>query len=814
MGVSFFETMRGSLVDGGGVSHALEFCLKAEATSFWRFLADGRSRASGVLFAPPWATDLACAGDLTVELPRGRKLVYALDFSDSDGIPWRLSGHKTWNPLHPVRSLTELPLTLARAAAPDVVVARGVARFDLATLPEFLRSWSPLARFGRHALGPRWPRVPTETAGFSERFRATFHALAEAELEPGEHVPGADERTDAFAREILDRGDAPTVMAYAALLLWLDGAALLHERRAFRALDVASRRRLLSHLARTPGSGALDLLRARLVAVIGFPLRAAHFDRPEYLNGIGHPTFEAAPRPQAAPPRWVRQVTPAEALAPVADLEADVVVIGTGAGGAPLAATLAQAGLAVALIEEGRTSDRHDYAGGPVARMDRMWRRRGLDVTVGATLAIPTGRVVGGTTVINSGTCFPTPDAVLTAWQRELGFPEDFAPDRWSRHLERARAALQVTPAGAREVGAIGDVVARGADALGFEHGPLPRNAPGCTGAGTCIFGCPEGAKRSADVAYVPRALDAGAALFTGLPATRLLMRGDRVVAVEARGADRHGVAKTLRIYASEVVVAAGALQSPLLLRDNGLRLPGLGRNLSVHPAMGLVARLPAGAPPLRQWASIPQGYGMIAPGLTGVRFEGFYLPPQLLAGFLPMRGGELTRWMDDFERVAQFGFMVRDGGDGSVHRGPGGRPLIRYRLSARSRARLARGAGVLSEVLLRGGAEEVLTGVLTHPRVRTAEEARALRGANVPAGAFTLLGCHPLGTCAMGADPRYAVVDFDHRVHGTDNLYVVDGSTVPTSLGVNPQMTIMAFAFRAAERMIARLERRHARAA
>lgn len=804
MGASFFETMRGTLTDAEGAEHPLEFCLKAEASSLWRFLTGGRTRASGVVFAPPWASEVACAGALTIELPRGRHIVYRLTFRGPDGAAWELRGEKTWSPLHPLRSLTELPMTLAPAASPTAVVARGVARFDFGELPAFLRSWGPMARFGRLALGPRLPWVPTETAAFSERFIATLRALAEAELEPGEHVPGADARTEALAREILDEGEAPTVMAYAALLLWLDAAAVLRERRAFRHLDVAARRRLLVHLARTPGAGALDLLRARLVSVIGFPFRAAQFDRPEYLQAVGHPDFTAQAHRAEKPPRWLRQITDAEALDPESDVHADVCVIGTGAAGAPLAMHLAQAGFAVVMIEEGRHTDRHDYVGSPLARMNALYRRRGLDVTIGTPLAIPTGRAVGGTTTINSGTCFATPDAVLSAWQRELGFPEDFAPERWRRHSERARAALQVTPAGPREVGAIGPLVARGADALGLEHGPLPRNAPGCDGAGVCIFGCPEGAKRSADVAYVPRALEAGAALFTGLPAARLLMRGDRVVAVEARGADRHGVAKTLRVYASQVVVATGALQSPLLLRDNGLRLPGIGKNLSVHPALGMVARTHQA---MNQWHSVPQGYGMLAHGVEGVRFEGFYLPPQLLAGFLPMRGAELTGWMDDLGRIAQFGFMVRDGGDGSVHRGPGGRPLIRYRLSARSRARLAQGAGILAEVMLRGGADEVLTGILTHPRVTTVEAARALRTAHIPTGAFTLLGCHPLGTCAMGADPRYAVVDFDHRVYGTDNLYVVDGSTVPTSLGVNPQMTIMAFAFRAAERIAARLE-------
>jgi choline dehydrogenase-like flavoprotein len=155
---------------------------------------------------------------------------------------------------------------------------------------------------------------------------------------------------------------------------------------------------------------------------------------------------------------------------------------------------------------------------------------------------------------------------------------------------------------------------------------------------------------------------------------------------------------------------------------------------------------------------------------------------------------------MDDFERLGQFGLMVRDGGDGWVRRGPDGRPIVGYRLSEASQRRLMQATSRVAEVFIAAGASEVYPGIARLPLVRTAAQARDLALARPRRMDFRLLGAHPLGTCAMGSSPDRAVVDFEHRVFGTDNLHIVDGSVIPTSLGVNPQMTIMAFALRAAD--------------
>jgi choline dehydrogenase-like flavoprotein len=281
-------------------------------------------------------------------------------------------------------------------------------------------------------------------------------------------------------------------------------------------------------------------------------------------------------------------------------------------------------------------------------------------------------------------------------------------------------------------------------------------------------------------------------------------MDGNRVVAVEARGADRHGAPKLLRLRARRVVLACGSLETPTLLMENGIRLPHLGKNLSVHPGLGMVARC---LEDLQPWDAIPQGYSIDALEEEGIRYEGYYLPPAVLGGLLPFAGPKLSGWMDDFGRLAQFGFMTRDLSNGSVHRGPGGRSVVTYRLDQRSRNQLKKGAALLAELLLRAGATEVLTAIRTLPVISDIDDCKRLLDSDPGPLDFALLGAHPLGTCRMGTNPDVAVVDFDYRVFGTDNLHVVDGSVVPSSLGVNPQMTIMALALRAADVIGAKLE-------
>jgi hypothetical protein len=776
MGLSFFETMRGELVDREGVAHPTDFAVKAESASLARLFLTGQARLAGVVRARPWAADLPCEGTLLIDPLRGRRMVYDLEFVDPEGHRWRLLGQKDLSLLRPVHSMTRLRTELTCDGQP---VACGMITFDLKDLPSFVRS-------------AQWPttipRVEMTPRPLDDRQEETLRAFAEALIVPGRRVPAVDDTTHTLVRRLLPRLPASLMDMLRAGLGVLDGWCVVATRRRFAKHLLERRRALLDAISawRPLGEG--------LVYLLGMPIKAAHFSRRDYLDAIG---FEIPPTPaREAEPRWMARVTPAGELPADSTVEVDVVVIGTGAGGGPAAAVLAERGLAVALLEEGEYHRRDAFAGPPEERLLRFWRQGGMMVTVGnVPVSIPVGRMVGGSTAINSGTSFRTPDAVLEEW-RDAGLPEDFAPDRFARWLDPVEAELEISPGDPRWLGGVAEIVARGAGAMGLGHGALPRDAPGCDGQGACTVGCPTDAKRSTNISYVPRALRAGAWCFTGMRVRRLLMHGSRAVGVDARGEDTNGAPRRLQVRARAVVVACGSLYSPMLLADSGIRLPQLGRNLTIHPALGQFAMC---GPDLRPWRAIPQSYGIEGLVDPRIRCEGFYAPPSLSAPVVPAFGAELTRWMDAGGRVGQFGFMVRDRAAGSVHRGSNGRPIIRYDLLPDVVDLMHRGSAALAEVLLRGGALEVMTGI---GNVRTTDEARALAKRRVRASDFRAMGFHPLGTCRMTVDAARGVVDSDQRVFGTENLYVMDGSTVPSSLGVNPQVTIMAMATRGAERL------------
>ena len=795
-GVSFFEVMRGDLRDRWGRLRPARFEIKAEASSVSRFASAGRARISGIVEAKPWAEAAPLHGEVAISLLRRRTIEYRLDFIGDDEAPHELTGCKHLSLLRPVASFTRMNATLKRAG---VEVAAGELRFDVNAVPAFFGSWWPSSTFGRVRLDrPLTDKPADDTLSPSEH--ALFRALMEGVIRPGRRVPAPDETTVAASFEQLLWAPGPVIGAFRAGLRWIDAMARLRTGSGLVALDPDAREAFLATLAngeavanlgRFGKSIPVDLLLHLTTA----PFRSGHYHRADYRRALGHVEWPKVTA-EKAPRHFARVKTP-EDLDAVTEVHAEVAIVGTGAGGAPLAAALAERGVAVAILEEGRYKRRHHFVGSPAERMQGLWRNGGMNFSLGTPMILPLGRLVGGTTAINSGTCFTTPDSVLQEWRDDLGFPSDFSPDAYHRYSQQVGQMLRVEKADAKAVGKIGNVIARGAEALGISHGPLPRNAPGCPGVGQCILGCPEGAKRSTDVSYIPAALKAGAELYVGMPMTRILKRGRRVVALEARGVDENGATKVVRVFAERFVLACGSLQTPVVLAENGYDLPRIGKNLSVHPAAGIVARLPESLDP---WSAIPQGYALHGWEDQGIQFEGFYLPPQMLSTALPFVGQELTEWMDDFDRLGQFGFMVRDAGDGWVRRGPAGRPIIGYRTSERTRKHLALACSVVNEVFIAAGASAVTPGIARQPLTRTRAQAKALADVETTSMDWRLLGAHPLGTCAMGTSPQTGVVDFNHRVFGTDNLHIVDGSSVPTSLGVNPQMTIMAMSLRAAD--------------
>lgn len=627
------------------------------------------------------------------------------------------------------------------------------------------------------------------------RERATWGAVAATAIPGGAGLPAAGEET--VTRVLAALVAAPPLLSAAlrGALGLLDAHARCKHRRGFIALSPSERAAILDGWHR---GGALPrgLLRALLV-----PLKAAHFDDPALHASLGCVYERERPRVSAHPHHVEARIHRGEALEDDVALACDVVVVGTGAGGAVVGKELAEAGAAVVFIEEGDYFDRRHFSGRPLPMQRDLYRRSGATFAIGNTfIPIPMGRTVGGSTTVNSGTCFRAPDRVLTHWRDGLGL-RDFDPATFARHYERVERLLGVAPARTELLGGNARVIARGCEAIGLRsHGPLRRNAPDCDGQGVCCFGCPTDAKRSTNVSYVPMALRAGAALFAGCSVSSVLLEGGRAIGVVARS--RSG--RRLTVRSKIVVVAGGAVMTPGLLAKQ--RLGGasgeLGRNLSIHPAAGLLAEFDER---IAGWDGIPQGYAIEDLVGEGILFEGATLPLEMTLGLAPHWGADLVRLAERFDRLASFGFMIEDTSRGRV-RFVRGEPMLTYRLGRADVERVRRGVEVLARVFFAAGATRVYTPVAGFETLAGEGALRGLAAATLRARDLDLSAYHPLGTARMGVDRRRSVVDPDHQVHDVPGLYVVDGSVVPTSLGVNPQVTIMAMATRAAEQIAARL--------
>lgn len=648
---------------------------------------------------------------------------------------------------------------------------------------------------------PRTPPAPT----FSEAERRLLLAIAAAAIPDGRVLHGADTdtvtRTEAFLVASAQEAGAGVLTGYRALLWALEGGArLTHGGRGFVSLD--EREQLAVLEAWRHGSYP----RRQALRALLSPAKLVHFSSSERYREVGC-VYGKLPVAEERP-RWMEQVYAADDVAGEA-LECEVVVIGTGAGGAVVAKELAERGVAVVMLEEGEYHTRAEFNGRAIDMQRKLYRDLGATFSVGNTaIQIPYGKSVGGTTTINSGTCYRAPDRVFRQWQDEFGLGA-LSPEALAPYYEKVEEVLGVGPSEARYLGGMARVIARGCDSLGWKrHGALNRNAPGCDGQGVCCFGCPTDAKRSTNVSYVPAALRAGAMLVTGARAERVMVEGGRAVGVVARSAQSRDVKtepKAVTVRARAVVVACGTLLTPLFLEANGLGGASgqLGRNLSIHPAAGVAAMFDE---PVEGAKAVPQGYGIEEFHDEGLLFEGAFAPLEIASLWMTQVGPRLMEVMESFDRMAAFGFMIEDVSRGRVRRGPGGRPFITYVVGDEDVARLKRGVELLCRVFLAAGARRVLPLVHGFDELRSSSDLEQLSAARLRARDFDLSAYHPLGTARMGADPRRSVVGADHQLHDLPGLYVVDGSAVPSSLAVNPQLTIMALATRAAELLAARL--------
>ena len=488
------------------------------------------------------------------------------------------------------------------------------------------------------------------------------------------------------------------------------------------------------------------------------------------------------------------------------EVRADVCVVGSGAGGAVVAKELAEGGMSVVVIEEGAYFRREDYAQGTAwGQVQKLYRESGLTLAWGEpAVPIPLGKAVGGTTVVNSGTCFRTPEKVLREWERDWGL-EGIDPDTMAPLFQRVEETISVRPVPWEIIGNNARVFDRGVKALGYHGQPLLRNIDGCRGCGVCSFGCPSDAKQAMHLSYLPRAARAGAMIYARCRARRILAARGQVQGVEAEILDgaMDEARGRLTVRAPTVVLAAGAIHTPALLMANGLALESgqVGRNLRVHPAVGVSA---AFEEEVYAWRGTLQSYYVDdLQESHGVLLEVTSLLPGVGVALMPEVGPKLKEALGRYKHLASVGLFVADSSKGRVLRGWGrgwsSSPIVLYSLNREDAQRLKQGIALAAEVFVAAGATAVSTGIRGLAPITERGGSEALKRMSIAPGQLSPAGFHPMGTCRMGHVPASSVVGPWGEAHGVRGLYIADASIFPSCPGVNPQISIMAFATRTA---------------
>jgi choline dehydrogenase-like flavoprotein len=473
-----------------------------------------------------------------------------------------------------------------------------------------------------------------------------------------------------------------------------------------------------------------------------------------------------------------------EAMRAPQDVErCDVVVVGSGAGGAAAARSLSESGLSVIVVEEGGYYDASTYTTDPVEALPNLYRDAGMTVCAGRpAIPMPVGRCVGGTTVINSGTCFRGPADVLGRWRSEFGI--DWATEL-DGEFEEVERALDVTPLPVGRVGRNAELCRIGADALGASNHPIARNAGDVVCCATCPTGCAIDAKRAMHVSELPRAVATGCRIRARAKVREVIVEGGRAVGVRCSGG--------YEVRARAVVLAGGALGTPELLLAQGLANSSgvVGRHLRIHPACWVGAVYDE---PVRGWDGVMQSWAVDEWNDRGLFLEATFTPLSFGGQWLPGSGAAFKERLERFGHLGVIGVHLSDRSEGRVQRS-----RITYRLTEDDAATLRFGIARAADVHFAAGAREVYPQIGRVGTLRPGEQERTIEQGRFRSHELRLEAFHPMGTARMGSDPRRSVVAPSGQTHDVPGLWVADGSLFPTSLRVNPMVTIMAFARRVA---------------
>jgi choline dehydrogenase-like flavoprotein len=475
------------------------------------------------------------------------------------------------------------------------------------------------------------------------------------------------------------------------------------------------------------------------------------------------------------------------------DVEADVVVVGSGAGGATAASNLAASGMRTVVLEAGPQLQAEDMTRDAPMFLARYFWEGGLRM-IGGTTQSPSmmGRCLGGSTVMNSAIMMRAPPWVREIWALETGMPF-FTGRELDAAYDRVFQRLGVAPTPWTVMGKRNLLVRDALERAGIPGNPLPRAVKNCEGCADCLTGCAGGAKQSVDRSLLPQAVEDGAEVYTCAQVERVLTQGTRAVGVTGHVVDPQTYEKVgkFTVRAPRVVLAAGPGHTPVILLRSGIDARGtVGSTLFAHIGGGMVGVMDEVVDP---WIGATQGWGAISDEIRGLKYEGLWAPPSVLMVRWGDVGMPFMERLYEVKHATVIACIYRGNVRGRVKAKRDGMPDMKLWIPDEEAIPVLRGVKRGADALLAVGAKYVHTAIPgCVDEMRSTKDTETLLDPRLRARDLQMTMNHVMGSCRMTAFED-GPVDPQGRVRGVDNLWICDASVIPSPSAVNPQATIMA---------------------